>query len=58
LYSWATSNSLGLLYDLKETASFFCHRWNVGTNLDLTFVNFDQDSQLPGRHVLGKFLQS
>jgi len=32
---WATSNNLGLLYNPKETASFFSRRWNVGTNPDL-----------------------
>jgi len=31
LDSWATSNNLGLFYNPKETASFFSHRWNVGT---------------------------
>ena len=30
LDSWATSNNLGLLYNPKETASFFSRRWNVG----------------------------
>ena len=44
LYSWATSNNLGLLYNPKETASFFSHRWNVGTNPDLAFASLGQDS--------------
>jgi len=46
---------IGLLYNPKETASFFSRRWNVGTNLDLTFVSFGQDSRLPDRRILGKF---
>ena len=58
LDSWATSNNLGLLYDPKETASFFSHRWNVGTNPDLAFASLGQDSRLPDRHVLGKFSRS
>jgi len=47
LDSWATSNNLGLLYNLKETASFFSHRWNVGTNPDLAFASFGQDNRPP-----------
>ena len=57
LDSWATSSNLGLLYDQKETASFSSHRWNVGTNPDVAFTSFCQDSRLPGRRVLGKFLR-
>jgi len=44
LDSWATSNNLGLLYNPKETASFFSRRWNVGTNPDLAFASLGQDS--------------
>jgi len=44
---WATSNNIGLLYDPKEAASFSSHRWNVGTNPDLTFASFGQDSRQP-----------
>jgi len=43
------------LYNAKETASFFSHRWNVGTNPDLAFASFGQDSRLADRRVLGKF---
>jgi len=59
LDSWATSNNLGLLYNLKKTASFFSRRWNVGTNPDLSFASFCQDSRRPDRRVLGynHFLQ-
>ena len=53
-----TSNNLGQLYDPKETASFFSHRWNVGNNLDLVFASFGQVSLLPDRRVLGKFPRS
>jgi len=42
------------LYNPKEADSF-SHRWNVGTNPDLTFVSFGQDTQLPERRILGKF---
>ena len=30
-------------------------RWNVGTNPDLAFASFGQDSRLPNRRVLGTF---
>ena len=58
LDSWETSNNLRLLYDPKETSSFFSHRWNVGTNPDLAFASPGQDSRLPERRVLGKFARS
>ena len=58
LDTWATSNNLGLLYDSKQTASFFSRHWNVGTNPDLAFAIFGQDSRLPDRRVLGKFPRS
>ena len=55
LDSWAASNNLGRLYNPKETASFFSHHWNVGTNPDLSFTSLGQDSRLPGIRVLGNF---
>ena len=58
LDSWATSNNLGLLYNPKETTSFFSLPWNVGTSPDLVFTSFGQDSPLPDRRVLGKFPRS
>jgi len=59
LYSWATSNNLGLLYDPKETAIFSSHRWKVGTNPDqVFFASFGQDSRLPHRRVLRNFPRS
>jgi len=58
LDSRATCNNLGLLHNPKETASFFSQRWNVGTNPDLAFASFGQDSRLPDRRVLRKFPRS
>jgi len=55
---WATSSNLGLLCNPKEAASFSFHQWNVGSNLDLAFTSFGQDSWLLDRPVLGKFPQS
>ena len=45
-------------YNPKETASFFSRRWNFGTNPDLAFASLGQDSRLPDRRVLGKYLRS
>jgi len=47
-----------LLHNPKETHSFFSRRWNAGTNPDLAFASLGQDSRLPDRRVLGKFLRS
>ena len=58
LDSWATFNNLGLLYDPKEAANFSSHPCNVGTNPDLAFASFGQDSRLSDRRVLGKSPQS
>jgi len=58
LDSWPTCNNLDMLNNPKESASFFTHRWNVGTNPDLAFSSFGQDSRLPDRRVLGKFPRS
>jgi len=55
LDSWATVNNHWLLYNTKGVAS---HRWNVGTNSDLTFTSVGQDNQLPDRGILGKFPRS
>ena len=51
----ATCNNLGLLYNPKQTASFFSRRWNFGTKPDLAFASLGQDSRQPVRRVLGKF---
>jgi len=56
--SWATSTNLGLLYDPRKADIFSPHRWNVGTNPDLAFASFGQDSRLPDRRVLAKFPRS
>jgi len=58
LDTWTTSNNFGLLYNPKETASFFSRRWNVVANLGLAFASLGQDSRLPDRRVLGKFPRS
>jgi len=47
-----------MLYNPKETASFFSRRWNVGTNPDLAFASLGQDSRLADRRVLGTFPRS
>jgi len=41
----------------RKQPVFFSHRWHVGTNLDLAFANFCEDSRLPNRRVLKKFLR-
>jgi len=56
--SSVASNYLGLLYHTKEEVIFFYHWRNVGSNPDLAFVSFGQDSRLPDRRVLGKFPSS
>jgi len=56
--SWVAFNNPGLLYHQKEEAIFFYHRRNVGSNPDLAFVSFGQDSRLPDTRVLGKFPSS
>ena len=56
--SSARSNNLVLLYSPKETASFLSRRCNVGTNPDLAFASFGQDSRMPDKGVLGKFPHS
>ena len=58
LDSWATSNSLGLLYNSKGAARFSSHRWNVSTNPDLAFASVGHDNRLPNRQVRGNFLWS
>jgi len=56
--AWTSGQQPSLLYNPKETASFFSRRWNVGTNPDLAFTSFGQDSPLPDRRFLGKFPRS
>ena len=57
---WLTAsiNCLALLYNAKDTASFYSGRWNAGTNLDVAFVSIGPNSRLPDRHVLEKFPKS
>ena len=39
LAGWASINSLVLLYNVKNAASFYSGRWNTGINLDLAFAS-------------------
>ena len=55
---WATINRLALLYDAKDTASFYSGRWNTGTNPDLAFARVGPNSHLLDRRVLEKFPRS
>ena len=47
-----------LLYNAKNTASFYSGRWNTGTNPDLAFTSVGPNSRLPDRRVLDKFPRS
>ena len=55
---WASINCLALLYNAKDTASFYSGRWNTGTNPDLTFASVGPNSRLPDRRVLERFPRS
>ena len=39
LADWASINCLALLYNAKDTASFYSGRWNTGINPDLAFAS-------------------
>jgi len=52
LDSWAAVSSLKLLHNLKKVASFFSHRWNVGTKPDLALTSVGQDNHLSERCVV------
>ena len=58
LTGWASINCLALLYNAKDTASFYSGRWNTGTNSDLAFASVDSNSRLPDRRILDKFSRS
>ena len=55
LAGWASINSLILLYNAKDTATFYSGRWNTGTNPDPAFAIVGPNSRLPDRRVLEKF---
>ena len=55
---WASINCLALLYNAKDTASFYSGHWNTGTNPDLAFTSVGPNSCLPDRRVLEKFPRS
>ena len=54
----ASINCLALLYNVKDTASFYSSCWNTGTNPDLAFASVGPNSRLPDRRVLEKFPRS
>ena len=54
----ASINCLALLYNAKNTASFYSSRWKTGTNPDLAFTRVGPNSHLPDRRVLEKFPRS
>ena len=58
LAGWASINCLALLYNAKDTASFYSGRWNTGTNPDLAFASVGPNSRLPDRRILDKFPRS
>ena len=58
LASWTSINSLTLLCNAKNAASFYSGRWNTGTNPDLAFASVRPNSRLPDRRVLEKFPRS
>ena len=58
LAGWASINCLALLYNAKDTASFYSSHWNTGTNPDLAFASLGPNSCLPDRRVLEKFPRS
>ena len=58
LAGWASINSLGLLYNAKDVASFYSGPWNTGTNPDLAFASVGPNSRLPDRRVFEKFPRS
>ena len=47
-----------LLYNVKDTATFYSDHWNTGTNPDLAFVGLGPYSLLLDRHVFEKFSRS
>ena len=54
----ASINCLALLYNAKDTASFYFSHWKTGTNPDLAFASVGPNSRLPDRHVFEKFSRS
>ena len=58
LAGWASINCLALLYNAKDTASFYSGCWNTDTNLDLAFTSIGPNSRLLDRRVLKKFSRS
>ena len=51
-------NSLAVLYNAKDVASFYSGLWDTGTNPDSAFASVSPYSRLPDRRVLEKFPKS
>ena len=58
LAGWASINCLALIYNAKDTATFYSGCWNTGTNPDLAFASVGPNSRLPDKRVLEKFPRS
>ena len=55
LAGWTSINSLALLYNAKDAASFYFGLWNTGTNTDPVFVNVGSYCHLLDRCVLERY---
>ena len=58
LAGWASINCLALLYNAKDTASFYSGCWNTSTNPDPAFASVGPNSHLLDRRVFEKFPRS
>ena len=58
LAGWASINSLALLHNAKNAASFYSSYWSTGTTSDLAFASIGLNRHLLDRHVLKKFPES
>lgn len=60
IVNWALNNDLHLMFDAKDTATFFSRRWNSNHNPDLCFVSTDTENMaMPAdRTVLRGFPKS
>ena len=55
LYNLVRFQSFVTSFAFPYAMRFSFHRWNVGTNPDLAFASFGQDTPVRDRRVLGKF---
>ena len=58
LADWPSISCLTLLYNAKDTASFYSGHWNTSTNLHLAFASVGPNSHLLDRRVLEKLPRS